>query len=620
MLQVFNLSKSYGPQTIFDNAAFTVNPGERIGLVGRNGHGKTTLLRLILGEEHPDLGVISIPAGCTTGHLSQHIHFTEGTVLDEACLGLPKSDDHRDESYRVKAVLMGLGFSADDLVRSPSELSGGYQVRLNLAKVLVSGPNLLLLDEPTNYLDIVSIRWLTRFLRNWENELILITHDRSFMDSVTTHTMGIHRMRIKKVAGPTRKLYEQILQEEEVYERTRINDEKKRAETEQFINRFRAQATRASAVQSRIKALAKRERLEARSEMRDLEFRFRYAQFDAKRLMTIEGLTFSFSDEGPRLIDGLSFTIGRKDRIAVIGKNGRGKTTLLNLIAGDLSPRSGEVKYHPNTKLAYFGQTNIGRLSPEKTVLQEIIDAHPDRSMAEARKICGAMMFEGDNALKKVSVLSGGERSRALLGRLLVSPANLLVLDEPTNHLDMQTIDSLIEAISVFDGAVVIVTHSELILKAVATRLIVFDAGKISVYEGGYQDFIEQMGWKDETLEPARVQASDNKAANMTRKDLRRARAGIISDRARILTPLQNRIEALEESIMQTEKEVERDTTALLAASTNGDVNAITRLSKSIHEARQRIDELFAELESAASQYEARLKEFEQRLESVPAP
>ena len=238
MIQVSNLSKAYGTQIIFDDVGFTVNAGERIGLVGRNGHGKTTLLRMITGEEKPDAGVISIPNNYTVGYLSQHLQFSEDSVLEEGCLGLKTSDDGRDESYKVETVLMGLGFSIEDLSRHPLDLSGGLQVRLNFARLLVSEPDLLLLDEPTNYLDIVSIRWLTRFLKSWRGELILITHDREFMDSVTTHTMGIHRNKIRKIEGPTHKLYQQILMDEEVYEQTRINEEKMHREAAQFINRF----------------------------------------------------------------------------------------------------------------------------------------------------------------------------------------------------------------------------------------------------------------------------------------------------------------------------------------------------------------------------------------------
>ena len=272
MIQVSNLSKAYGTQVIFDNVGFSVNTGERIGLVGRNGHGKTTLLRMITGEEKPDSGVISIPNNYTVGYLSQHLQFSRDSVLQEGCLGLKSSDDGRDESYKAETVLMGLGFSVEDFSSHPLDLSGGYQVRLHLARLLVSEPNLLLLDEPTNYLDIVSIRWFMRFLKGWRGELILITHDREFMDSVTTHTMGIHRNKIRKIAGTTLKLYQQILMEEEVYEQTRINEEKRRREVEQFINRFRAQATRARAVQSKIKALQRKEMLEELSGVKDLEF------------------------------------------------------------------------------------------------------------------------------------------------------------------------------------------------------------------------------------------------------------------------------------------------------------------------------------------------------------
>src|SRR5512140_3300201 len=314
MLQVTNIEKSYGKQMLFDGVGFTVNPRERVGLVGRNGHGKSTLFRMILGEEHQDAGTITVPSGYTIGHLSQHIHFTQDTLLKQACLALPVNEDHIDESYKAEAILHGLGFTNNDFDRPPSSLSGGYQVRLNLAKVLVSNPNLLLLDEPTNYLDIVAVRWLTQFLRAWRNEMIIITHDREFMDSVTTHTMIIHRCKMRKVAGNTQKLYDQILLEEEIYEKTRQNDEKKRKEVEAFITRFRAQATKASAVQSRVKALARHEKLDKLDEIRQLDFKFRSAPFEAKWLLTAEDLSFGFTPDGPKLIENLSFAIGKKDR------------------------------------------------------------------------------------------------------------------------------------------------------------------------------------------------------------------------------------------------------------------------------------------------------------------
>jgi ATP-binding cassette subfamily F protein 3 len=612
MIQVNGLSKSYGRQVLFHNIGFTVNAGERVGLVGRNGHGKTTLFRMITGEEHPDSGTITVPNDYAAGHLSQHLSFTGKTVLEEASLGLRPSEDGRDETYRAGAILLGLGFSTGDYQRSPHDLSGGYQVRLNLAKLLVSGPNLLLLDEPTNYLDIVSIRWLAQFLRSWQNELMLITHDREFMDSVTTHTMAIHRCRIRKIEGSTHKLYQQIVQEEEIYEQTRINNERTSREVEQFINRFRAQANKASAVQSRIKALQKKERLDQLAEIKTLDFEFRSAPFTGKQLVAAEDVSFSFDGGAPFLIDRFGISVRKKDRIAVIGKNGKGKTTLLNLLAGELEPMRGTIVRHQQFKAAYFGQTNILRLSPEKTVEEEIMGVHPEGSRGAARTICGAMMFEGDSALKKISVLSGGEKSRVLLGKLLVSPANLLLLDEPTNHLDMESIDSLIEAIDAFDGAVIIVTHSEMILHAVAERLIVFDGGRVDVFEGSYRDFLDRVGWKDEETGSDRSADVPNRLGN--RKDMRRIRAELITNRSRTLGPLQDRISEIEETIVDLEGVVEADTQALLDASVKGDGNAIRSLSISINKAKEQIDALFDELAALTEEHAAKSREFEEKL------
>ena len=617
MIQVSNLSKAYGTQVVFDDVGFTVNAGERIGLVGRNGSGKTTLLRMITGEAKPDAGAISIPNNYRVGYLSQHLQFKKNTVLKEACLGLPPVEDGRDESYKAEAVLMGLGFSIEDFSRQPLDLSGGFQVRLNLAKLLVSEPNLLLLDEPTNYLDIVSIRWLTRFLKEWKGELVLITHDREFMDRVTTHTMGIHRNKMRKMAGPTDKYYLQILTEEEVYEQTRLNEEKKRTETEQFINRFRAQATRARLVQSKIKSLQRHERLEKMSTIKDLEFEFVAAPFTGKCLLDAKNISFAFTPEGPPLIDGLNLTVGKKDRIAVIGKNGKGKTTLLNLLAGELQPLTGEVNHHSQLRLAYFGQTNIQRLSPEKTVEEEILDVQPTYNRGAARKVCGIMMFEGNSALKKVSVLSGGEKSRVLLGKLIVSPANLLLLDEPTNHLDMESVDSLLAAIDAFKGAVVIVTHSEMILCAIASRLIVFDEGKVTLFEGTYQDFLDKGGWKDEVLPVRSVQHSGQKGNGTRRKDLKRMKAEVINNRSRALSPLQSRISKVEEEITLLEQGLGQDTQALIDASVKGDGESIRLLTGSIHESRKKIDARFDELEMLTDQLATKSREFEERLEAL---
>ena len=616
MIQINNLSKSFGRQVILDGVTATINAGERVGLIGRNGSGKSTLFRMILDEEHPDSGSITIPQGYRIGHLSQHIHFSENTVLKEACLSLRPSEDGIDETYKVKKVLAGLGFSEAELDGSPHALSGGYQIRLNLAKVLLSEPNLLLLDEPTNYLDIISIRWLAQELRAWKGELILITHDRDFMDSVTTHTMMIHRFKLRKIEGQTQKLYDQIALDEEVYEKTRINDEKKRREVEQFISRFRAQANKAKAVQSRIKALQRHERLDKLIDAKTLDFSFTAAPFTGKQLLVAEDICFGFERNG-LLIKGLSLVIGRKDRIAIIGKNGKGKTTLLNLLAGELMPQQGVITPHPATKLAYFGQTNISRLNSWNTVEQEILDVHPDHSRGASRKICGLMMFEGDHALKKISVLSGGEKSRVLLGKILVSPANLLFLDEPTNHLDMESIDSLVEAIEAFDGAVVIVTHSEMILNAVAERLVIFDGDTVSVFEGTYQDFLDRVGWKDEASVEGRSRQTVKAEKGVSRKDLRKMRAEIISNKSKVLNPMQKRIAEIENMIEELEQKVEGNNDALINASSKGDSGSVLQLSKEMHAAQQKIESLFHELATLTEDFERRSREFEEQLNEV---
>lgn len=614
MIQISGLYKSYGRQVVFEDVSFAVNAGERIGVTGRNGSGKTTLFRLILGEERPDEGSIFIPKGYRIGYLNQHIAFKAHTVLKEAESSIPPSDTGIDQTYKAKIVLTGIGFEDADFNRDPYLLSGGFQVRLNLAKTILNDPDLLLLDEPTNYLDIVSIRWLRQFLRAWKKELMIITHDREFMDSVSTHTVGIHRQKVKKIEGSTHKLYEQIIMEEEIYEQTRLNDDKKRREIQEFIDRFRAKATKARQVQSRIKAVQKRETMAEMRELKNLDFEFNTEPFRGRYLIDVQNLSFSYNKNSLPLISNLTFNIAARDRIAIIGKNGRGKTTLLNLIAEEVIPDKGSVIHNPKLKLAYFGQTNIQRLDPQKTVAEEIIDAMDEDNMRKARTIAGIMMFEGDNSLKKVSVLSGGERSRVLLGKLIVRPANLLLLDEPTNHLDMESIDSLMQAIESFEGAVVIVTHSEMILKAVADRLIIFDDNEVSVFEGGYQDFIDRIGWKDErlTLQPDSPKSDNGSALN--KRDLRRKKAEIINARSRTLNPIQQRIARIEETIVSLEDKIREDTGQLIVSSQNGGWQQCHSLSESLKKNKEEIDRLFDELAALTERFQEKSEEFERML------
>ncbi len=498
MIKIQGLKKSFSTQVLFDDLNMSINRGEKVGLVGRNGHGKSTLFQMILGNIDPDGGSITVPKGYKIGYLQQHLKFTMPTVLEECALGLPEGDEY--ETWKVEKILFGLGFNQVDMDRNPNEFSGGYQIRMNLAKLLVSAPDLLMLDEPNNYLDIVTIRWLEEFLREWEGEIVLVTHDRSFMDSVVTHVAAIHRQKAIKSEGDTDKLYNQINQAEEIYEKTRVNEAKKRKQEEAFIAKFKAKASFASRTQSRVKKLEKQGEMKALEKIEDLELYFNSSPFGASQMMSAENISFSYDAKQPYIIEDFSISVGSRDRICIIGKNGKGKSTLLKILAGELQPVAGKTNKHPILKEGYFGQTNKEILDDSKTIVEEIMSADKNCTENRARTISGGLMFPGDTALKKIKVLSGGEKSRVLLGKILVTPNHLLFLDEPTNHLDMQSCDSLIEAIDEFEGTVVMVTHNEMHLRAVATKLIIFDNNTIRVYEGSYDDFLSDIGWSDEEV------------------------------------------------------------------------------------------------------------------------
>lgn len=502
MIALQGIQKGFGAQTLFDDISFQVNAGERIGISGRNGHGKSTLFRIILGQESSDGGRIEIPRGYTIGHLDQHYQYEAATTLAEACNALPELEGGYKEEYKAEEILHGLGFSEAMIQGDPHKLSGGYQVRLNLAKALLREPRMLLLDEPTNYLDITSSRWLERFLVHWENELMIITHDRSFMDAVCTHVVGIHRHKSRKVQGTVAKLWETIALDEEVYMKTVASEAKKREAMEKFIARFKAQAAKAKMVQSRVKLLEKKGEVQALTPAsKDLDFAFTPADFPGKRMLQVKDLAFRYGEDTPWLFQDLNFELFKGDRLAIIGPNGRGKTTLLNLIAGELAVKQGLVDINDNVKMAYFGQTNVQRLDPRNTVEEEImhtLDNAKNFNRGKARNLAGLMMFEGDAALKPVKVLSGGERSRVLLAKILATPCNLLLLDEPTNHLDMESVESLVEACTDFPGAMLLVSHDEDLLHAFATRLVIFDGDRCFLFEGSYAEFLERIGWEEE--------------------------------------------------------------------------------------------------------------------------
>jgi ATP-binding cassette subfamily F protein 3 len=586
MLQINELTLSFSGQELLSDVSFNINSNERIGLLGRNGSGKTSLFKLMTGELHPDSGRIMIPKNYTIGYLKQHLSFTEPTLLQEACLGL--KDEERAQVWKAEKMLSGLGFSEADMEKSPAEFSGGFQVRLNLAKVLLAEPHLLLLDEPTNYLDIVSIRWLAKFLQKRENELMLITHDREFMNSVITHTMAIHRKKIKKIEGDTAKLFNQIAVEEEVYELTRQREEKIRKDAEDFINRFRAQATRASMVQSRIKALDKMEKKTELDRIAELGFKFNFKPFEAKTALRVQNLSFGYTKDRT-LIKDFTIDVGINDRICVIGKNGKGKSTLLKLFVGELEPETGTVKMHPEASMGYFGQTNIERLDTANTVEKEFMKVRPEMKYTDIRRTCGAMMFPGDAALKEISVLSGGEKSRVSLGKILLNPANILLLDEPTNHLDIESCDSMIVALDEFPGAVVIVTHSEMFLHHHANRLIVFNEDKVTVFEGTYQDFLDRVGWEEETKKPKK----EKPRAETTEK----TRNDSASARKKQKKSITQKISQIENAINEAEKAFEEVNHRLVEAYSRPRDPKIQELEAESRRQQNRIDSGYEDLE-----------------------
>ncbi len=543
MIQFDDVSLGFAGHTLFEGASFSLQKGERCGLVGRNGSGKSTIFRLVTKQMESDKGRVSLPKDYRIGHLEQHINFTESTLIQEAALALPDPD----HLYKAERILFGLGFTEDDLYEHPSSFSGGYQLRLNLTKVLVAEPNCLLLDEPTNYLDLMAIRWLAGFLKKWQGEFILISHDREFMDQVTTHTMGIHREKVRKMKGSTLDFFTQILMEEEIHEKTRIKVEKRKEHLQNFIDRFGAKATKAGQAESKKKMLAREPVLEKLNQLSELSFSFNQAPFPGKKMIGAENVTFSYG-EGP-LIENFSLEIEKGEKIAIIGKNGRGKSTLLRLLGNDLNPNDGKVSTSENMRLGYFGQTHIDRLDPSHTIEEEIASANHGLNYKEIKSIAGKMMFTGDLSEKGVSVLSGGEKSRVLLGKIVAKPCNLLLLDEPTHHLDIESIEALIDAIDDFEGAVIIVTHSELILRRLALdKIILCGEAKQTLFLGNYDEFLDSVGWEDTTKQGASKQKAP---ANNDRKE----RAEAVSKRSAALKPIEQKIESTEKQLQALEKQ-----------------------------------------------------------------
>ncbi len=612
MIQLTNLAKSFGGQSLFKDVNLKFASNQKIGFVGRNGSGKSTLFKIILGEEEYDSGDLSIPKNYMIGTLRQHLVFTEKTVREECALVLP--EDEQWNFYKIEKLLFGLGFSESDLDKDPMSFSGGYQIRINLVKLLATEPNMLLLDEPTNYLDIISLRWLKGFIREFDGEVILITHDRDFMDSVTTHTMGVQRKSLHLVSGDSYKYYGTLELADETYEKTKANQDKKRKELEEFVARNKARASTAALAQSKQKELDKMDDMEDLTTDANLSFKFNYKDIPAKILFRAENLGFGYNPDEP-LFQNITFAMEKGKRIAIIGKNGKGKSTLLNYIAGEMKEQQGSLEYHPSTTFAHFGQTNIERLNTKATVVEEIASMSKEIGIPQARNIAGRMMFSGELGDKKISVLSGGERSRVMLGKIIAAPANLLFLDEPTNHLDMQSIDALADAIDTFEGSLIMVTHSEMLLHRLADALIIFHKGGAEYFDGTYADFLEKIGWEEEE---GNVKAKKKKP-KINHKERKKLRKVVTQARNEERKPYTKEIKLCEEKIELLEAELAVKNTELEKASTSGDNDAIMELSKAVGLVQQDIDAFFERLEIATEKDDEIVAEYELKLEEIDA-
>jgi ATPase subunit of ABC transporter with duplicated ATPase domains len=537
MISLTRINKQYGRQVLFVEASFQLNAGEKVGLVGPNGAGKTTLFRMITNDEVPDDGDVSVPKKLTIGYFRQDVEEMSGrSALDEAiagsgrvgllhhelealqhAMGDPAQSDDMDrilarfgevqEEYehlggyalesQAREVLHGLGFEDDQIDGDVGALSGGWKMRVAMARVLLGRPDVLLMDEPTNHLDIESIIWLESFLKSLPGALLMTSHDRDFMNRIVSRIAEIDGGEVTSYSGN----YDFYERERAIREANReaayARQQAMLAKEQRFIDRFAAHAAKAAQVQSRVKALEKIERIELPKKRRVVEFDFRQPPRSGDQVAVLQGVTKTY---GRRVVhDGLDLTIRRGERWSVMGRNGSGKTTLLKMVAGVLAPDAGGVNLGASLKLGYFAQQALEVLDPDLTVWDQVERDFPHESTGVLRNLLGAFQFSGDEIEKKIRSLSGGEKTRLVLARMLLDPPNFLVLDEPTNHLDLATKDMLIRSLSLFEGTMLFVSHDRSFLRALSNRVLELggESGlerKPHVYPGTYVEYVERSG------------------------------------------------------------------------------------------------------------------------------
>ena len=637
MISLDNLSVSYGGWTLFDSISFMINPKDRIGLVGKNGAGKTTLLRIITGEQQPTEGAVSINGECTIGYLPQQMRVADTTTLvDETAKAFDEviriereierlteeigaRTDYESEEYAtlihrlneandryhilggdtreadIERTLLGLGFKRSDFQRPTREFSGGWRMRIELAKLLLRRPSIFLLDEPTNHLDIESIQWLEDYLKNYNGAVLLISHDRAFLDNVTTRTVELSLGKVYDYKVPYSKYVvlraERRAQQMAAYE----NQQRLIEKTEEFIEKFRYKPTKSNQVQSRVKQLEKLERIEVdEDDLSRLNIKFPPAPRSGQIVAEIKEVGKAFDQK--RIFSGAEFTIERGQKIALVGRNGEGKTTFARILLGELEATEGTIKLGANVNIGYYAQNQDDLMDGEFTVFDTLDRVAVGDIRTRLRDILGAFLFRGEDIDKKVKVLSGGERSRLAMARLMLEPYNLLILDEPTNHMDMRSKDILKEALMKFDGTVVVVSHDREFLDGLVDRIYEFRDGGVREYLGDIWYFLEKR--KVESLQD--IERHDKPAAQKVVE----SNTGKLSyeqkkEQEKLLRKLRKNVEMIEEEAAKVEKEI-ADFDAKFAVATEYNADDYTKYNA----LKERYDQLMHEWEKASYEVE----------------
>ncbi len=629
MISIDNITVEFGGNTLFENVSFLIKEKEKIALIGRNGAGKTTLLKLIAGEMSPTRGSISRPKNLTIGYLPQHIKVNDSKTVREETLTafenifairaniatltaeLNERDDFHSAEYgklieelgyqnerlqmfdsdsieaETEKTLMGLGFRRTDFERRTSEFSGGWRMRIELAKILLRKPDLLLLDEPTNHLDIESINWLESFLKNSKSALLLVSHDKAFVDAVTTRTIEISLGKIYDYKANYSRYLELRAIDRENQIRAYENQQKLIADTQDFINRFRYKPTKAVQVQSRIKMLEKLEPIQIEEvDNSRLNLRFPPPPHSGTISLDIENLTKAYGEH--TVLQNIDMQIRRGEKIAFVGKNGEGKTTLVKCIVGDLD-YMGSLRLGHNVKVGYFAQNQAATLDDSKTVFQTVDDIATGDIRTKLRNILGAFMFGGDDIDKRVAVLSGGERSRLAMIKLLLSPVNMLILDEPTNHLDISTKNVLKDAIRQFPSSAIIVSHDRDFLDGLVDKVYEFADKRIIEHIGGIGDFLRAKNFN--SLHQIEIKNTDKKDIAPQAVSDSKLQYEQNKERARQIKKQERQIELLEGDIAGLEKEIAR----LEAEFTDG--NSSDELSVKYHKTQHLLEQKMYEWE-----------------------